>query len=233
MIRTFILVYHQRVGKSLDQGRAGSPKTLDAVLIHSSVNLAAVGGAGAVAAQGDEDARLPKCGRRPHADSVGFKRHCVNPRAHGPRLSKARLGSAGEVGCGNAEAAERHRGHVMTLTVDTESRATANPWGSTRSVCDRTIRAPRPQPDRSTSVCSGERDLTIASDAGSRTTVNGAGNGIRLHIRRRLLEAVAWFTTPLLPDDYSWSCSIRCGPVTRCRVASRTCSLRPRTPLRS
>ena len=40
------------------------------------------------------------------------------------------------------------------------------------------------------------------SHARSRTAIEGAGNGIRLDIRRRLVEAVAWFTTPLLPDDY-------------------------------
>jgi stearoyl-CoA 9-desaturase NADPH oxidoreductase len=44
--------------------------------------------------------------------------------------------------------------------------------------------------------------LTIASDAQARTAIDRTGKQSRLTVSQRLLEAVAWLTTPLLPDDY-------------------------------
>jgi ferredoxin-NADP reductase len=44
--------------------------------------------------------------------------------------------------------------------------------------------------------------LTTASDAVIRTAAEGAEQGRRLNVRRCLLRAAAWLTTPLLPDDY-------------------------------
>jgi hypothetical protein len=44
--------------------------------------------------------------------------------------------------------------------------------------------------------------LTIASDAQARAAVERTGKQSRLTVSQRLLEAVAWLTTPLLPDDY-------------------------------
>jgi ferredoxin-NADP reductase len=44
--------------------------------------------------------------------------------------------------------------------------------------------------------------LTIASDAQARTAIERTGKQSRLTVSQRLLEAVAWLTTPLLPDDY-------------------------------
>jgi ferredoxin-NADP reductase len=46
------------------------------------------------------------------------------------------------------------------------------------------------------------RQLTTASDALARADIEVAGSGPGLAVRRRLLAAVAWFTTPLLPEDY-------------------------------
>jgi stearoyl-CoA 9-desaturase NADPH oxidoreductase len=44
--------------------------------------------------------------------------------------------------------------------------------------------------------------LTIASGAQATSAIERTGKHSRLTVSQRLLEAVAWLTTPLLPDDY-------------------------------
>ena len=48
----------------------------------------------------------------------------------------------------------------------------------------------------------GVRGLALASEALAGVAAEGVRGGSRLNLRDRLLGAVAWLTTPLLPDDY-------------------------------